>query len=600
MFKDLKIKYKLIIAFNVVALLASLSGILCVFATFNVIQRYDEAIVVHGFTQGTIGKLMSQISEYNHFVRTSFSSLDEAAEQIAARAEGEAMSAQIEAYLAELDGAFDDMQEQTAIANTRTAWSAYRSQIVDLTNMAIVAGVPNPAGIEQARGLLETSLAPLYTSLHQKLQECMDLKVSVSNAVRNEINTFGNGAVGFAIGIIITAVVVSILLGIFIARSIANPVAACSKRLQVLAHGILREPVPDIHTKDEAGDLAAATRTIVEGLSAVVNDMNYLLHEMSMGNFDVDSHAAEMYIGDFEPLLASMQGINRSLSDALSQIHISSDQVSGGANQVSSGAQALSQGATEQASSVQELAATITEIASHVKNSADNAQSASEMASQVGDSLTTSNARMQELVAAMSDITSNSNEISKIIKTIDDIAFQTNILALNAAVEAARAGAAGKGFAVVADEVRNLASKSAEASKETATLIDSSIQSVNNGKRLADETAHSLGEVIDRAHELVSTIKNISNAAAEQANAIAQVEQGVDQISAVVQTNSATAQQSAAASEELSGQATLLRDLASKFQLRRDTSNASVAPISLHYERMPQYISYSDDNTDKY
>lgn len=201
---------------------------------------------------------------------------------------------------------------------------------------------------------------------------------------------------------------------------------------------------------------------------------------------------------------------------------------------------------------------------------AENARSASEKADQAGAMLVTSNDKMNDAIAAMRDIANSSNEIGKIIKTIEDIAFQTNILALNAAVEAARAGAAGKGFAVVADEVRNLASKSAEASKNTTTLIERSVRSVESGTQIVQETAESLGDAVASANEVVQLVEKISKAAEHQAESIAQVTLGIDQISNVVQTNSATAEESAASSEELSGQAQTLKGMVRRFRLRQN------------------------------
>ena len=235
----------------------------------------------------------------------------------------------------------------------------------------------------------------------------------------------------------------------------------------------------------------------------------------------------------------------------------------------------MSQGATEQASSIQELAASITEISNQVNQNAENAENASKKATNVGDQIISSNEHMQEMTSAMKEISEKSSQIGKIIKTIEDIAFQTNILALNAAVEAARAGEAGKGFAVVADEVRSLASKSAEASKDTSLLIEGSIQAVNKGTEIADITASQLLEVVSGAKDIVTTIDNIANASKQQANSVRQVTVGVDQISSVVQTNSATAEESAAASEELSGQAQILKELVNRFRLKTDTSETT-------------------------
>lgn len=366
------------------------------------------------------------------------------------------------------------------------------------------------------------------------------------------------------------SILISILFGTYITRAITMPVSELEQAADNLARGNLRATAIGYTAKDELGHLADSMRSVVDSLLTIIQDESTLLGEMADGNFNVRSKAEEKYVGDFGKVLESIERIKTSLSNTLMQINLSSDQVSSGADQVSSGAQALSQGAAEQASSIEELAETIRGISNHVKHNAEYAEEADQRANAAGSEAVESNRRMQDMVSAMADISTSSREIGKIIKTIEDIAFQTNILALNASVEAARAGEAGRGFSVVAAEVRNLATKSAAASKDTAALIENSLNTVKSGTRIADETAHSLDSVLESVRLVTEIIGQITASSIEQADSILQIEQGIERISEVVQTNSATAEESAAASEELSAQAQLLKDLTGQFRLESD------------------------------
>ena len=389
-----------------------------------------------------------------------------------------------------------------------------------------------------------------------------------------------------AILLSVAAIVIAVILALMLIRAIVPPIREIQKGMEEIEAGNLNVQLK-YESRDELGQLSDSVRGMVDSLKAIIHDEDYLFAEMGNGNFDVQTRIAEKYVGDFTSILTSIVKLRDNLNSTLMQINQSADQVSAGSDQVSSGAQALSQGATEQASSVEELAATINEISGNVKANAENAREASRKAAQVKDQAGESSRRMQEMLSAMTDISSSSGEIGKIIKTIEDIAFQTNILALNAAVEAARAGAAGKGFAVVADEVRNLAGKSADASKNTSALIEGSLHAVDRGTRIANETADALNQVVDGVQSVTVTIDNISRASDDQAVSIGQVTQGIDQISSVVQTNSATAEESAAASEELSGQAQILKNLVGQFRLKTDGTGArgsqpAPAPVHAH------------------
>lgn len=312
--------------------------------------------------------------------------------------------------------------------------------------------------------------------------------------------------------------------------------------------------------------LKQSVNQTTENLNLVIGEIAALTGEISSGNLNINR--IENFGGDYNSISDALNTIVKTLNGLLLEINDSAQQVSAGANQVAMGSQSLAQGSTEQASSIEELTASITEIANQTKKSAEDAGSAQGLATLVKENALNGNIRMIEMQNSMLEINRSSIDISKIIKVIDDIAFQTNILALNAAVEAARAGQHGRGFAVVAEEVRTLAARSAEAAKETTILIEGSIGKVQIGTKIADETATALSEIVDGIGQVTDLIGRIARASNEQATGIAQINIGIEQVTTVVHQNSATAEESAAASEELSGQAELLKNKLRYFTLR--------------------------------
>ncbi len=374
-------------------------------------------------------------------------------------------------------------------------------------------------------------------------------------------------AMAVSLILIVLSAVIACIVSIRTGKSIGNPISVCAERLRQMIQGDLTSPVAVSNTDDEIGDLLRSMQQLQKSLNLVISDIDIFLDKFATGDFTASSTCPDSYVGDFSGIIQAMDNMKAKLTDTLRSIEDSANKVSDGAEQVSNSSQTLAQGTTEQASAVEQLSATSGDISTHINQTADYAKTALEGTNRTYDEIRTCSTHMDDLMQAMTVINGKSNEISSVIKTIEDIAFQTNILALNAAVEAARAGAAGKGFAVVADEVRNLAGKCGDAAKGTTMLIEETVKAVENGSMLSSETEQSLRKVVENAQTILDAVTNISNATHEQAIAVGQVSDGIEQISSVVQSNAASAEESAGASGELSQQASLLKLLVDQFKL---------------------------------
>lgn len=512
-FSNLKISVKLISGFVLVALIAGVVGVVGIVNLSTIDKNYTDLYINYGIASSNIGKISTLYQRSRVNIRGLL--LEDTNSD---RSTYTNNINDINKEMPELMSAFEKSLHSDSARATFTALQADMAEYKPLEEKIINLALTNQQ--QQAFDLLKETAA-LTTLINDQIQELFDMKVSDGERVSEDNTKITDSTVVTMVTIIAAAMLIAIALGITISRMISNPVKKLVGAANQLAEGDLDVEI-ESKTTDEVGILASAFK--------VMSD-----------NFN----------------------------DVMANISSAAEQVSAGSKQVSESSIALSQGATEQASSVEQLTASLEEISAQTTQNAGNANQANEIAESAKKNAIQGNEQMKEMLAAMDEINESSNSISKIIKVIDEIAFQTNILALNAAVEAARAGQHGKGFAVVAEEVRNLAARSANAAKETTAMIEGSIKKVEGGTKIANETAAALNQIVDGVAQVATFVHEIATASNEQAIGISQVNQGIIQVSAVVQTNSATSEESAAASEELSSQAVLLREQVARFKLKR-------------------------------
>lgn len=418
--------------------------------------------------------------------------------------------------------------------------------------------------IEEAKNSADIDFRTAMKSGIETSQEIVDFALDKALEFNEDAGIALENATVMLIVLLVVMVVLCMGVTTVLSRAVSRPISQLTDAAKKLAAGALNIEI-DYYSKDEVGTLAEMFREMSGSMKAVIKDIGQQLGAMSNGDFTVAPRAE--YTGDYVSIKNALINIRESLSNTLNEINLSADQVFSGSAQVSDSAQTFSEGAADQAGSIEELAATINEISFQVRETAANMEAARRLTAKAGEQVAVSNRQMEEMLLAMGEIGAKTEQIRAINNTIEEIAFQTNILALNAAVEAAHAGESGKGFAVVAGEVRRLAGKSTDAAKRTSDLIDGTVQAVEKGRKIANITAESLHNVVESTNEVLNTVDKIDEAAQHQAGSIVQVTQEIDQISYVVQNNSATSEESAAASEELSGQAQMLKELVGRFKI---------------------------------
>ena len=562
-YKNLKIKTKMLIAFSLMAILAILIGVVGIVG-IGMLQTEDEEMYVEN-TQ--------PMSELAAMYDTLASQRICAANMTIFYEENPEFAEEEFAALSEKEQLFE------------TAFAAYKETITTPEEQAlydemerlyfgdfveIKQAVRDAYTAEDAPAMAAAmkDLDDMGAEISGYMDEAFELNV---NAALEKVESNASLATSSRIVQIVVmalGVALAVYCAFFLANLIARPLGrVMNATRQVGDTGnmdfsaeVIGQIKEDAQMKDEIGQTALSFATMMDSLIANTK----LLEQVAEGDLSIEVKKAS----EADTMGNALEKMALNLNTMFGEVNTATEQVTVGSNQIADGAQALSQGATEQASSVQELSASIAQVLSQTQENSTNAQEALEYVNQAGQDMQNSTEYMEMMQKAMEGISSSSEEISKVIKVIDDIAFQTNILALNAAVEAARAGQHGKGFAVVADEVRNLASKSAEAAKETASLIQTSVDHVQQGSDIAVKTNESVQKVAESANKAQGKISEINDASQQQEEAITQINVGIEQISTVVQTNSATAEESAASSEELSGQAQMLKQLVGRFRLK--------------------------------
>lgn len=559
MLKKLKVGKRLLLTFLIVVLFSGLAGTIGILLIHTVSKEYQAELKDYGFAQGDIGSLGQAFQA--HRATVLYIIFSENAEE--ANKQKQILSTQIETIHQKMEDVKNHMntpaekERFNQLTEKMDTYMGVRDKTIELADKST----------QESMAVFRSEAAPLAADIADTINAILADKSSHGENQSRHLTMQTNVFIVIMALIILGSIVVSIFIALSITSGIIRPINELQDVADKMAQGDLGLKL-NYRSDDELGHLAESMRTMMERISYYMNYISDTTKKIADGNFDIP-HAPEEFKGEYRLVQISIQNLTDSLNGVMKKITQASDQVASGADQVASSAQALSQGATEQASSIEELAATINDISGNINQNAENTKQTNAQVEATSKEVEFGKTRMENLNIAMDTISQASAEISKVIKTIEDIAFQTNILALNAAVEAARAGAAGKGFAVVADEVRNLANKSQEASKNTAVLIERALESIESGNHIAKETKESMDRIVTSSQTVANLVYQISMATEEQASAVSQVTLGIDQIASVVQTNSATSEESAAASQEMAGQAQMLKSLMEQFQLKK-------------------------------
>lgn len=560
---EMRIQKRLTTGFIITTAITSIGAILGIIALIFISNRYTYALQNYGFSQGDIGKAMIMFADTRSSTRGIIGYDDD--DLIASMAESHDTNKQkFENYWDTVHNTLTTSEEEAiyqAINNLLTNYWTKENEVIALCNTT------DQAQRTQAQTVMNDTLAPMYEEIYSQMVNLLNTNVDEGNALDNKLNILGIIILAVIIIVVIISVIVSTKLGIIIAKGISEPLITLRNRLITFEQGDLSTDFPVVDSQDEIKDMTETATEMAASLKSIIYDCNYILGEMSKGNYGITSKAKEKYVGEYSGLINAMRNLRDLMIETLQQISDASEQVNAGSNNLAQAAQALAEGSTDQSAAVQELQATIANITSGVEKSSAKTEDSYQEANKYATEADQSRVEMEAMMTAMSRINETSQKIGNIISDIEDIASQTNLLSLNASIEAARAGDAGKGFAVVADQIRKLAEQSTQSAVDTRQLIESSLAEVEEGNKAAQRAADSIESVVDGIKSIAETSQELSQISQEQATAMEQAEQGINQISEVVQSNSATAEETSATSEELSAQATSLNELISRFIL---------------------------------
>ena len=559
----LKIEKRLSKSFTLVSLIASIAAVIGLIALIITTTQYSSALKNYGFAQGDIGKALVTFADTRAATRGIIAyqqkDLIDSTKTI-----HDAKKQKFLDYMTTVEKVMNSDEEKAAYQEAATQLEKYWT----LEDKVIKAGATTDAESSiEAQKTESGDLNELYDEVYAELAEIMDLKVTEGDALSQMLTILSAVMIGLMAIVIIGASVVAKTLGTKIAKTIAEPLKKLVDRFALFTQGDFTSPYPETETQDEVSNIVAGAKKMSEDIGLILNDAAYLMNEMANGNYAVRTEHTERYVGEFSKLIEAIRGMNRQMDSTIRHIEEAAEQVSAGSGNLADAAQALAEGATDQAAAVEELQATFANITEGVHVTAKHVEDSYQQAQKYAEVADNSHNEMNSMISAMTKISDTSKKIESIISEIEDIASQTNLLSLNAAIEAARAGEAGKGFAVVAEQIRKLAEQSAQSAVDTRELIESSINEVEEGNRIADNAAASLEEVVAGIKNIAESSKQLSEISERQAEAMTQAESGINQISEVVQSNSATAEETSATSEELSAQATTLSDLIGYFVL---------------------------------